>query len=474
MYLRQKYDESGSIIVSILVVTLFLTTVITGLIVLAGSNLTRSKDRVMLLQAQYAAESGADAAIAILNAGNESYPGTTTDISVLNGTTYKASYQVSVANGASNKEKVITATGKVYAPKTSASPSQIRKVEVIAQRTSTSTSLSIVSRNIIEVGSGVKNIIGKDIYANGYINMSKNTTNLVAENITVGSKNTSAANCSIGGTGNLVKPASFSNPAQTKTKITVAYNNCITPPGNTSNTSFDVLSGQSNIAKIQSTLIPYSQYMDDSYTNSNTGCNDWTTGTSPRTIPSAGNAKRTHYPDNGSNVSSSCSSGDINLGSYQFNITDHVHLRASLCAASACTPIFYNPSSTLRFVFVEGTINFESVRTANNSGPIVLVSYGADPASKTGSCPLGGAVYLGQGSPSSYTDAPNLYFLAVNGVCMDKTKFGDSPALGGVSGKNIYVATNSGTPFDLKLDPAFPSQQIPVDLSWRAARYRRI
>jgi type II secretory pathway component PulK len=62
---RHKPD-GGSVMVSILVITLFLSVFVTALIVYAGANLSRARGRVLLLEAQYAAESGADAAIAIL------------------------------------------------------------------------------------------------------------------------------------------------------------------------------------------------------------------------------------------------------------------------------------------------------------------------------------------------------------------------------------------------------------------------
>jgi hypothetical protein len=215
--------------------------------------------------------------------------------------------------------------------------------------------------------------------------------------------------------------------------------------------------------------------MDSSYQDSVSNCTDWTSGTFPRNVPSTGNTKKTHYPDSSSNVSTSCgTSGDLSLATGQYNIKNHVHLRANLCAATACTPTFYNPDSGaagIKFVFIEGTVNFDNLQTASGSGPIVFVVYGADPASKVSICPLGGSIYLGN---SGNTAAPSLYLLATNGVCLDKTRFGASPALGGLSGKNIYVATNSGTPFDLGLDTSFPVDSIPIDLSWRAVRYRRL
>lgn len=465
-------DEEGMVLVAIVSILIFLGIMLIGVFSLATSNLNRSHGRILSLEAQYAAESGADAAIAVLNSGNDSYTGTNTQVTVLTANTYKATYTVSVANGSTGKERIVTAVGRVYMPANAASSRFNRTIRVTVQRSSTSTASSVLSRNIIAIDSGVKNLYARDIYANGFINMAKNTTNLVAENIYVAGKNTGATNCSIGGTGNLVKPGSFSTAGQTKTNIVLSYNNCVSPPGNSSNANFNVLANQNNVATVQSTYIPWSQYMDSTYQNSPTGCSDWTTGSSPRTIPSTGNTKKTHYPNSGSNVSSSCgTNGNIDLQSAQYNITDNVHIRANLCASSACEPTFYNPDATVKYIFVEGDVNFGALKTASGSGPIVFIVYGSDPSSKTSVCPYGGAFYLGN---EDTTNAPAAYLLAMNGLCLDKTKFSAAPALGGIGGKNIYVATNPGTPFDLRLDPNFPVSQIPIDLSWRAVRYQRL
>lgn len=472
---RPKQSEQGSIIVTILIVTIFLTTFLFALMVLADSNLARASQRILVLQTQYAAETGADAALATLNAGNDSYTGTTSDVGVItNGTHYKATYSVTVGAGSNGKEKIITATGKVYSPANVSTPTYTRKVEVVAQRTSSSTSSAMLSRNIIELASSVKDVVARDVYVNGYIKTDKNVNNLSAENITVADRITGASNCSISGPGTLTKPSSFSTPGQTKTKLTLAFSNCISPPGNSSNANFDVSANQS-ITKVQSTYIPWSQYMDSSYQNSPSGCGDWTSGGSTRSIPSTGNDKKTHYPDSSSGVASSCgSSGTLNLGSNTYTIRNNVHVRANLCDSNGCSPTFNNPDSTTKYVFVEGTVNFNGLTSSPGSGPIIFVVYGADPSSLVASCPLGGALYLGQ-SGSNQVNAPAIYLLAVNGgVCLDKTKFAVNPALGGVSGKNIYVATNSGTPFDLSFNASFPVSEIPIDLSWKAARYRRL
>lgn len=473
--MHKNKSQDGAILITILIIIPFFVAVIGSVLLIANSNLNRAKGRILALQAQYSAESGADQAIAMLNSG-VSYTGTSAPVTlVTNGKLYKATYTVSVAAGSNIKEKKITATGNVYSPATATSPSFTRKIEVIAQRSSGSTASSVLSRNIIEIQSGVKNVKAIDIMANSYIHMNKNTTNIIAENITVGGKDTGASNCSIGGTGNLVKPTSFTHVGQTKTNIITAYNNCISPPGNTTNANFTVAANQTNIGTVQSTYIPWSMAMDGDYTNSPTGCSDWTSGASPRNIPSTGNSKKTHYPDSASGISTSCgTSGDIALGSGTYNIKDNVHIRANLCKGSSCFPKFYNPdqgASGIKYVFVEGVINFGSLNSIAGSGPIVFIAYGADTGTKTGMCPLGDSVYLGH---DDTTSAPAIYLLATNGLCIEKTKFNSALALGGIGGKNIYIESNPGTPWDLALDPAFPTSSIPIDLSWKAAAYRRL
>lgn len=465
-------NERGMILVSVIGIMIFLGIIFIGMFGLASANLTRAKGRIFSIQAQYAAESGADVAIATLNSGNTAYTGTTSEVQILDANNYKATYTVAVTAGSTAKERVLTAVGRVYSPKNAATATHKRTIRVITQRSSITTASSLVSRNILAIDSGVKSITAKDIFVNGFITMAKNTTNMIAENITVAGKNTGATNCSIGGTGNLVKPTTFTTSGQTKTNITAAYNNCISPPGNTTDANFNVTANNGNITTVQSTYIPWSQYIDASHGNSSTGCSDWASSATPQNIPKTIGNKLTHYPDSSSDISTSCgTNGDLSLGTTRYNLTDSSHVRANLCAAVACQPTFYNPDSTVKYLFVEGSVNFDSVQTVSGSGPIVIIAYGADPSSKTSVCPYGGSIYLGNGGN---TAAPALYMLATNGICLDKTKFGSTPALGGLGGKNISISTNSGTPFDLKLDPTFPVDQIPTDISWRAVLYQRL
>lgn len=469
--MRGNISERGSIVVTILVIMAFFTTILFGLLILANANLQRARGRIYLLQAQYSAESGADATIAMLNNSSSSYSGTTSPVTVVTNSRYKSTYTTSVTTGSSDKQRIITAVGKVYTPASASTASYTRTIRVTAERTSSSGASSLMSRNIIDIDSSVKNLSGTDIYLNGYFNVRSNSTNVYAESIKVAGKDTGALNCSIEGSGHLNKATSLA--AGQKAVIDVAYNNCITPPGNTTNTNFTVTAHDSSITTIQSIYIPWGQYMDSSYQNSPTGCADWNSS-SPVTIPSTGNTKKTHYPDSSSGVSTSCgTSGNLALGSKTFNITDNVHIRANLCATSACNPTFNNTSGSLKFVFVEGTINFNTVHTSAGSSPLVFVTYGADPGSHSTQCPYGDSIYINKNG-STGTAAPAAYFLAVNDICLYQTKFDANPALGGLGGKNLYIASNSGNPFDLYLDPTFPVSSIPIDLAWRATYYERL
>lgn len=218
------------------------------------------------------------------------------------------------------------------------------------------------------------------------------------------------------------------------------------------------------------------------YANGN--CSDWT-ASSP-TIPSAGNARKTHYPDSGSGTvaaslcaGSGSSPADINLGNKTITLNDHAHIRAHLCKAYTCTPKFINPeASKPKFVFVEGVINFENITADSTSpGDIIFISYATSQTiSASKQCPSdSAAIRLGKDGSNSLI-APKAYFIATNGMlCVDQTKFDTGvKSIGGVSGKDIYLSSVSGTTFELTFNPEFPLSSIPLDLSWGATDVKRV
>jgi hypothetical protein len=498
--MRKNTHQSGSILVSLLVIMIFLTITVLSLSVVSQTNITRAVGRIYLLQAQYAAESGADTAVAYLNAGG-TFPNSGTEKPLFaNGSQYRATYQTTLSDISGNtNQKQAFSIGRVYVPASATTPRYTYKISLTVDRSTTQFTSSIVSRNSVELASSVKAVQADSMLVNEYVKVNKNSSELAISDLTIGGKYPDAANCSLAGAGSLLRNSNL--PAGTKAKLRMAYNNCMDiPPGNTSDADFDIIANDPTIQKIASLYIPWSFVMNNDdgggdYTNGN--CSDWS-ATSPVSIPSTGNARKTHYPDSGSGTiaSSSCNGSgtnpaDLNLGSKTYIIKDNVHIRANLCKASACSPTFVNPDpGTTKYIFVEGVINFENVYISNgvgypnggtvpqvSQGNIAFISYSTSqilPGSKQ--CPSNAAaIRLGKaGSDSLF--APNGYFIATNGMlCVDQTKFADGvSSVGGVSGKDIYISSNSGSSFSLTFNPSFPLSSIPLDLSWRASNVKRV
>lgn len=481
--------QSGSIIVSILVIMIFLTITILSLGVISQANLSRASQRIFLLQAQYAAESGADAAVAYMNAPAGTYADSGVEKPLYKSdfvNTHRATYQATVTDTASSNKKTVRSIGRIYQPASATTPRYTYTLDVAIERSSMQYTASIVSRNSVEIASSVKAVIAKSLYVNEYLRANKNTNDVQIDDLTVAGKYPDGGNCSLSGSGNLVRNPSL--PAGTKAKLRMAYNNCMdATPGNTSDADFDITANDTSLQKIASIYIPWSYKMNNDdglgeYTNGS--CTDWTAA-SP-TIPSAGNTRQTHYPDNGSGTvsASSCAgtgtgAADINLGNKTITLNDHAHVRAHLCKSYNCTPTFINPDAdNPKFVFVEGVINFENITVdATSPGDIIFVSYATSqniPASKQ--CPSdSAAIRLGKDGSNSLV-APKAYFIATNGMlCVDQTKFDTGTrSIGGISGKDIYLSSISGAVFELTFNPEFPLSSIPLDLSWGATDVRRV
>ena len=481
-------NQSGSILVSILIIMIFLTMTVMSLAVISQTNITRANQRIFLLQAQYAAESGADVVVAYLNSSAGAYAdsGVEKQLTPTSTTTYRATYQSTVTDTADPNKKAIHSIGRVYQPSTASTPRYTYKINVSLERSSVSFTSSIVSRNSVEVASSVKAVIAKSLFVNEYVKANKNTNDIMIDDLTIAGRYPDAGNCSLAGTGNLVRNPDL--PVGTKALLRMAYSNCMdVPPGNTSNADFDITANDPTLQKIASIYIPWSYKMNNNdgggnYTNGN--CSDWSAA-SP-TIPSSGNARKTHYPDSGSGTTtaslcggSGSSPADLNLGNKTYTINDHAHIRANLCKAYTCTPKFINPDADEpKFIFVEGVINFERVTVDNTSpGDVVFISYSTSQTiSASKQCPSNSAaIRLGKDGSNSLV-APNAYFIATNGMlCVDQTKFdAGTESLGGVSGKDIYLSSNSGATFELTFNPEFPLNSIPLDLSWRASNVKRV
>lgn len=495
-----RRQESGSILVSILVIMIFLTMTVMSLAVVSQTNLTRAAQRIYLLQAQYAAESGADVVVAYLNSSAGSYADSGTEKELFTyASNYRATYQATIVDDPSDaNKKTVQSIGRVYQPATATTPRHTYKLNVRLERSSMASTSSIVSRNSVEIASSVKAVIAQTLFVNEYVRANKNTSEVEINDLTIAGKYPDGNNCSLSGTGNLLRSPDL--PAGTKAKLRMAHHNCMdTPPGDTSNADFDIIANDSTIQKIASIYIPWGYKMNNSggggnYTNGS--CTDWSAAAP--TIPSSGNARKTHYPDSGAGTvpASQCGGAgtapaDLNLGTKTYTIKDHVHIRANLCKATACKPTFVNPDAgTTKFIFVEGVINFENVYVSNgvsypntgtaptvSPGNIVFISYSTSQnLQDSKQCPSNSAaIRIGKDGSNSIF-APNAYFIATNGMlCIDQTKFTTGVrSLGGISGKDIYISSNSGASFELTFNPEFPLDSVPLDLSWRASNVKRV
>lgn len=508
---KNPQTQSGSVVVSILVIMMFLTITILSLAVMSQSNIQRSINRIYALQAQYSAESGADTAIAYINQPNATgdasgvYPESGQEKLLVQHTgpstqDYRATYTAVTApyldeNGIVDNNKIkVTSTGKVYKPASSSNVSNTYKIEVIVERTTAQITSSLVSRNSVIVDSSVKKITAKSMYVNAFIEVESNVTGLVMDDLTIAGKvSQNGSLCSLIGKGYMEKRPDLVG----KAKLNMAGLNCMdTGVGNTSNANFDITANNSELRPITSTHIPWSFKMNTALYANAGSCNDWTAGTSTSTItiPSAGNDKKTHYPNSLSGTASSGSpscgtAGDIDLGERKIILNDHAHVRGHFCKNNAnCRPKFVNPDSANPvFVFVEGTMNFKNITVSKDPaspfyspGDVVLISYSPAISGITG---LNGSkcngnvatIHLSKDGSNDVL-APKLYLIATVGViCIDQTKFpGADDALGGISGHDLVISSNSGTSFNLSFNPEFPLDSIPIDLSWRAVHIKRL
>lgn len=452
-------SQKGVILVALLVIVATVTTVLFSVLVISSVNIRTSRLNFNLINAQYAAETGADEAIARLNAKrlNDSLPeytGTDSDRTLLtNGSQYVVRYSATVSPGASEGQKIIRSTGKVYFPASAAEPTAIREVEVVAELKGQRAGASMMSTGIVQVSSNTT-ITGKDVLVNEYIELTHPNAKLQMDGLRIaGYKTNGGRQCSIGPRGQIL------NTTPTNSVVKLGYKNC----AGTTQAGVDVTQDDSTVSKIGSLEIPWQVFMDSSYTDQG-NCTALING---------GNLNKGHYPDKGTGasgqVATNCgTNGTLLLSNKSYALSDNVHIRANLCQSNnPCSPTFINNSTEIKYVFVEGSINFYDVKVPSGS-PIVFVSY------NNGICCGGnntGAVYFKGTAANSTTNAPLAYFLAPKGDVYVNAKV---QSIGGVGGKNIYVSTTGGASHALPINPSFPFGDIPVDIAWYASRYRRV
>ena len=170
---QPRESERGALLATVIIAIMMLSMILFAIIQLAQGNLARAVSRLYSLQTQYAAETGADIALTRLNHMTTQV---TTEQVMERNDRYKATYEVKVEDSPTGNmdEKIITSTGRVYTPASAAKAGYERTVRVVARRSSTNASSSLLSKDIIQVSSSVKDIVAKSIYVNKYIQLDKN------------------------------------------------------------------------------------------------------------------------------------------------------------------------------------------------------------------------------------------------------------------------------------------------------------
>lgn len=152
---------------------------------LVGNNFRVARAETNQINAQLAADAGADIGINELNL-DEDYSGSSGEIELFNNTDMKLTYELTVANGATSSEKVLTSTGRTYVPANASSAVSSRSYEVDLTGLGTSSgTFSIVTGVGGLVMSNSAKIVDGDVYVNGSIDMSNSaqigtTTNSVS------------------------------------------------------------------------------------------------------------------------------------------------------------------------------------------------------------------------------------------------------------------------------------------------------
>jgi Tfp pilus assembly protein PilX len=170
--LDKKQTEGGWFLVTVLVITLFLTTLGLAIMAFATTNYQVSRQQLYIQNAQLTAEAGIEQTIAQLNQNSSfaGYPSATEFFD--NSTQGYGAFTTTIASMSGNPNgKVITSTGKVYNYNDTTQLMASYAVQVTTVGTSAS-GYSVITGpgGLILSGSGA--VTNSTLYVNGYINMS--------------------------------------------------------------------------------------------------------------------------------------------------------------------------------------------------------------------------------------------------------------------------------------------------------------
>lgn len=168
--------ESGVILIGALITMAFFMVVTLSIIEFSVNHYAATRRSLVSLNALSAAEAGADYFLQQINKG-ASYTGTSGEFTFYSDNIRgKATYQTSIVDGAIDREKIITSTGRIYLPATAASPLVTRKIKVIITQTNAPAPYSIetgpgglVLNNQVHIATG-------PIFVGGKLSLNNNAT----------------------------------------------------------------------------------------------------------------------------------------------------------------------------------------------------------------------------------------------------------------------------------------------------------
>jgi len=171
--MKRRLEQSGYVLISIIIVLPFLLLIVAFYLQLATSSYSVARKDQLRTHAQFGADAGADFAVQQLNADDE-WDGTTSPIELHNDGKTRVTYESSVEDIGDNK--TITATGRTYSPVTHTSPDANVTIKVDLRPVSTGEFSLVGGVGGLELSNSAK-IIGGSVYVNGEISM-KNSSQI--------------------------------------------------------------------------------------------------------------------------------------------------------------------------------------------------------------------------------------------------------------------------------------------------------
>lgn len=165
-----RTSSSGMILPTLIVVMLIVMVVGLSLSAFVMAQLQRTSRGVMVANAMLAAEAGAEQSLHNLNE-DVTFTGFDTEQTFTDNDDGKATYETRVENGSISNEKIITSTGRYYAP---SAPSEVvvkRSVEIVVVGTTTNDYSVQTGPGGLIMGNQAT-IANGDVHINGYLEMS--------------------------------------------------------------------------------------------------------------------------------------------------------------------------------------------------------------------------------------------------------------------------------------------------------------